>query len=788
MSLSTEIIKVIATGNDSTNQYSFPYLLQLESDLVVKVLEIATDTATTLTINTDYTLSGVGTNNVVLTLVDSGQAWLTTGNLSSDYKIILKNDPALTQNFDFRNSGEFFAERHEDALDRSRLIDQGLDEKFSRALLVNEFTEATIGEVKDPETGKYLKWDANGNVENSDVDWSEITTKPDLVNSVNSQTGVVSLDLEDLANVVAGSASVGDGLILNSDGDWVPSAGGAPVTSVAGKVGDVVLDKDDVGLSNVDNTSDLNKPISTATQSALNLKADSNTIFGYRIDNATSIARQASDVFVNSTTSSALVELDLGDPSSVPQGYVFSIAFNGSADLSSLSVVDDASASVLFFERAINANLNGKPVYSFMSTGSDWFQVRPVSNSLSRFESSLSTTRRERDGLVIFSNPSVTGVNLGNPAVLEDGTEFSFAVQSLDASFSVSDNSGAVTFDETKIDRKLDVGATSYDVYTFVSVGNDWRPFYGAGDGGSGATIVTDPLTGDGTVGPYTLSVTPSSIDLTDVHVGNDYQEKSSYSLSGNEITFNTAVTNGQRIEVKTITNLADVNSNITSATFDGTGAQTDFTLPVAVSSVDQLLVFVGAEQTGNFTVSGTTLTFNTAPPSGTDNIVVKIFGTTDIGVPGDTTVSTAKIQNGAVTPEKQSRKYKLKELTSDLTSDSSDITALGFNNLTIGKKYKIKLAAYIRAENGSVSIVGRSNSQTKVSVIVNADDTNASRVPQTRATVYDERVFTAAATTVVFDVSGLGTGNNRVFGSSPTWTWTQLEEADDYVETTDWD
>ena len=41
------------------------------------------------------------------------------------------------------------------------------------------------------------------------------------------------------------------------------------VTSVATKVGDVVLNKNDVGLSNVDNTSDVNKPISTATQTAI---------------------------------------------------------------------------------------------------------------------------------------------------------------------------------------------------------------------------------------------------------------------------------------------------------------------------------------------------------------------------------------------------------------------------------------------------------------------------------------------------------------------------------------
>lgn len=46
----------------------------------------------------------------------------------------------------------------------------------------------------------------------------------------------------------------------------------SPVTSVNTETGDVVLDKADIGLGNVDNTSDLNKPISTATQTAITKK------------------------------------------------------------------------------------------------------------------------------------------------------------------------------------------------------------------------------------------------------------------------------------------------------------------------------------------------------------------------------------------------------------------------------------------------------------------------------------------------------------------------------------
>lgn len=66
--------------------------------------------------------------------------------------------------------------------------------------------------------------------------------------------------------------SVGDWIIATPNG-WGKVDNTDAVSSVAGRTGNVVLTKDDVGLGNVDNTSDLDKPISTATQTALNSKA-----------------------------------------------------------------------------------------------------------------------------------------------------------------------------------------------------------------------------------------------------------------------------------------------------------------------------------------------------------------------------------------------------------------------------------------------------------------------------------------------------------------------------------
>jgi hypothetical protein len=66
----------------------------------------------------------------------------------------------------------------------------------------------------------------------------------------------------------------GDG-IVRQDGRWVASAGagGGAVSSVAGRTGAVVLAKADVGLALVNNTADADKPVSTATQAAIDVVA-----------------------------------------------------------------------------------------------------------------------------------------------------------------------------------------------------------------------------------------------------------------------------------------------------------------------------------------------------------------------------------------------------------------------------------------------------------------------------------------------------------------------------------
>lgn len=92
-----------------------------------------------------------------------------------------------------------------------------------------------------------------------------------------SQTAMLALVAQ--RGDMAIRTDIGETYVLSTENptvlaDWKMITSPGNVTSVAGRQGAVVLAKADVGLSAVDNTSDASKPVSTAQQTALNLKAN----------------------------------------------------------------------------------------------------------------------------------------------------------------------------------------------------------------------------------------------------------------------------------------------------------------------------------------------------------------------------------------------------------------------------------------------------------------------------------------------------------------------------------
>lgn len=92
------------------------------------------------------------------------------------------------------------------------------------------------------------------------------------------------------------------------------------------------------------------------------------------------------------------------------------------------------------------------------------------------------------------------------------------------------------------------------------------------------------------------------------------------------------------------ITNIAPRNTIVD--TFSGNGSQTVFILSQNPGTKNNTLVNISGvtQQKSTYSVSGTTLTFTTAPPSGTANIEVVSSCVTVGQIPADGSVTTAKL------------------------------------------------------------------------------------------------------------------------------------------------
>lgn len=129
------------------------------------------------------------------------------------------------------------------------------------------------------------------------------TVSADLVGVAGSTrkfvvpSGAGSLDLDTMIPITTGSTTLS-----------IP----AYVSTVAGRTGAVTLTKNDVGLSNIDNTADASKPVSTATAAALAVKAPGLTV-------ATTVTTAGALVVnnhnpVDATTGNLTMTLPTGQP------------------------------------------------------------------------------------------------------------------------------------------------------------------------------------------------------------------------------------------------------------------------------------------------------------------------------------------------------------------------------------------------------------------------------------------------------------------------------------------
>ena len=215
-------------------------------------------------------------------------------------------------------------------------------------------------------------------------------------------------------------------------------------------------------------------------------------------------------------------------------------------------------------------------------------------------------------------------------------------------------------------------GAAGYFRYNssleqFEGYTSEWGSI---GGGGGTNTFTADSFTGNGSTTAYALSQVTSSEDNLLVFIEGVFQQQDAYSIATSggttTLTFSAAPANGNDILIYSVA-AAVSGSNLNIDSMTGDGSDTTLTLSISPVNENNTQVFIDGvyQSKSNYSISGTTLTFSTAPPTGTA-VEVMTFTQTDINVPVDGTITSAKLSGALTTP-------------SDLTvTGTSQITRLG--------------------------------------------------------------------------------------------------------------
>jgi hypothetical protein len=194
--------------------------------------------------------------------------------------------------------------------------------------------------------------------------------------------------------------------------------------------------------------------------------------------------------------------------------------------------------------------------------------------------------------------------------------------------------------------------------------------------------------------------------------------------------------------------------ANFAIDTFNGDGATVNFTLRDAPATTSAILVFVGGirQQTDSYTLSGTTLQFTEAPPTGTNNIQVLFLGIgTTTTVPADGTVTSVKLANQAVTGDKVAVASlgANVHIAASITGDKIGLTAITSNLIAANAVTGDKLGlTSVNANN----IVSNAITGDKIGLTaINANNIVLSSITNDRLAIVPATTGKAIAMSIVF-------------------------------------
>jgi microcystin-dependent protein len=598
-------------GNGTAATFPFTFKVFQASDLEVVRLTVATNVETVLVLGTNFTASVNEDQNSS----PGGTITLSAGALAAGFNLVITSDIENLQPTDLTNQGGFYPEVITDALDRATIQIQQLQTSVDRAALLPITSAADAASLV-----------------------------ADIVRLADS-----AANIDTVANNIANVNEVGDD-ITNVN---IVATNISNVNTVAGVSANVTTVATDIAAVNTV-AADLNEPVSEIETVATNITnvntvgtniASVNTVAGIQA-NVTTVAGISANVSTVATNSASVVTVatdiaavttvanDLNEPVSEIETVAGSIANVNTVGTNISSVNTTAANNTNITTVATNIANVGTVATNIANVNSVAGNATNI-NTVATNSAAVTTVSTN----IVAVNSAYTNI----AAIIDAPTQAANAANSA-ASAAASAASGMYSAVQDKSANYTILAADAGDLIRVTTT--------------SGAVTITLPLIAGASVGDgFKIAVVKWSSDSNAVNIarsGSDTINGATSAQIGSQYSQIIFVADGEtNTWFASQSGLGATNVNIDN--FSGNGSTTAFTLTSDPSTENNTAVYISGvyQQKNTYSVSGTTLTFSAAPPTGTANIEVAYSTPLAIGTPSDGTVTESKIVDGAVSTAK---------------------------------------------------------------------------------------------------------------------------------------
>jgi hypothetical protein len=692
MTISSTTVRNSYSGDGSTDTFTYNFKIFQNSDIQV-IIRSTDGTETIKTITTHYTVTGAGVST-------GGSVIFTSGNIPTNTQtVVLRRNIPQTQAIDYIANDPFPAESHEEGLDRATMAIQQLQEEVTRSLKLSKTntmtsTEFTVGATA--RANKILAFDTNGELSVTQElgtnrgNWSSGVTfnARDIVKDssnnnvylcntthtstgstpISSNTDVAKWDLivdaqsaTNSANAAANSASNSSNFANNSSNSANTSANHSANSSNFAN-----------NASNSANTaSTYLADVSANANASANSAANSSNFANNSSNSANSASNHSSNSsnFANNSSNSANTSANhASNSSNFANNSSNSANTSSNHSANSSNFANNSSNHAANSSNFANASSNHASNSSNHSANSSNF-----ANASSNHASNSSNFANNSSNFANTASDAANAANTARDAALASADNFDDVYLGAKANDPTLDNdgdalnAGDLYYNTTAGNLKYYTGSAwiavtsggitdlvqdttpqlggNLDINTFsivsTSNGNISITPNGSGkvvldgisypdtDGTNGQFIKTNgsgvlsfgamtltyssgTATGDGTEDEFTISSGRSVEDVLVFVNGFQLTPTTDYTISGTTLTFQTAPANSAEITYRYL----PLSGAYTSANFTGDGTEDEFTIDAGRAVNDVLVVVNGLTlvPTDDYTISGTTLTFATAP------------------------------------------------------------------------------------------------------------------------------------------------------------------------------